>query len=129
MLEKRVGFLGSGQMARALARGFVHAGLLTPEQISAYDLSAGALNEFQMLAGGATACGSNREVAEASDILFVAVKPHFVRDVLQDIAEVADGKTDRLDRRWRYPGPVSRRVARLGAADPRDAQHTLPGGP
>ena len=35
----RVGFIGAGQMARALARGMVTAGLVTPDRIIASDVS------------------------------------------------------------------------------------------
>ena len=35
----KVGFLGAGRMASALARGFIHAGLVGPDQMLASDVS------------------------------------------------------------------------------------------
>jgi pyrroline-5-carboxylate reductase len=37
MLKQTIGFIGAGQMARALAQGFVAAGLLADKQIIAAD--------------------------------------------------------------------------------------------
>lgn len=36
-LDKRIGFLGSGQMAEALARGLIKRGLVTAERIACND--------------------------------------------------------------------------------------------
>ena len=37
MLNSTIGFIGAGQMARALAQGFVAAKLTTAERVVAYD--------------------------------------------------------------------------------------------
>ncbi|MEX0867926.1 MAG: pyrroline-5-carboxylate reductase [Pirellulales bacterium] len=93
MLEnKKIAFLGAGQMARALARGFVHAGLLTGEQIVASDPSAGALNEFIAFTPGAKQAESNRRATEKADLVFLAVKPRQIEEVLAEIAPAAAGK-------------------------------------
>ena len=38
-LQDRVGFIGAGQMALALAKGFLNAGLIQANQLSASDPS------------------------------------------------------------------------------------------
>ena len=42
----KIGFLGAGKMATALAKGFVNARLLSPEHLLASDPVAGARNAF-----------------------------------------------------------------------------------
>jgi len=54
MLKQTVGFIGAGQMARALAQGFVKAGLLAARQIAAADPIPAATDEFSRLVSGAT---------------------------------------------------------------------------
>ena len=37
-MDKRIGFIGAGQMAEALARAFIAQGVCKPEQIFATDV-------------------------------------------------------------------------------------------
>lgn len=81
-----IGFLGAGRMATALAQGFVKAGLVRPEELVASDVESAARDSFAKATGGTTTA-ENRIVAGAST-LFVAVKPHQVGGVLQELGEV-----------------------------------------
>lgn len=81
-LNKRVGFLGSGQMAEALARGLIDRGVVEPSQISCSDPAQARKELFRSL--GATPYDSNADVAEHSDVLFVSVKPQYVQPVLAE---------------------------------------------
>ncbi len=81
MLKQRIGFIGAGQMATALGQGFVKAGLVAAENLLAADPLSGARQRFAQVTGGRTT-QDNTEVAAASDVLFLAVKP-------QQMAEVA----------------------------------------
>src|SRR5581483_4999680 len=85
--ELRVGFLGAGKMATALARGWIAAGLLTPAGCRASDPVAAARKAFETTTGG-TVGVDNRAVVEASDVLVVAVKPQNMAEVLADITPV-----------------------------------------
>lgn len=83
----RIGFLGSGQMATALARGWLSAGLLAAERARASDPSPAARRAF----AEATELGTtenNREVVAASDVVILAVKPQVMPRVLADIRPV-----------------------------------------
>jgi pyrroline-5-carboxylate reductase len=83
--ELRVGFLGAGKMATALARGWIAAGLLAPSRCRGSDPVLAARQSFAAETGGT--CGANnREVVEASDLLLLAVKPQNMDEVLADIA-------------------------------------------
>lgn len=57
---KRVGFIGAGQMAEALARGFIAKGVLQAGDITANDPSAERKKVFQSF--DAKAAASNVEV-------------------------------------------------------------------
>jgi pyrroline-5-carboxylate reductase len=83
--ELRVGFLGAGKMATALARGWIAAGLLTPEACRASDPVPAARQAFAAGTGG-TAETDNCAVVEASDLLVLAVKPQNMAELLDAIA-------------------------------------------
>lgn len=79
--ELKIGFLGAGKMATALAKGFVNAGLARPEHLLASDPVEGARQAFgKEVAAKATA--SNAEVLQFAQVLVLAVKPDQVNDVL-----------------------------------------------
>ncbi len=79
-----VGFLGAGKMATALAKGFIQAGLVTPGQVMASDLSPAAAATFAKETGAKSA-ESNVEVADFASVLVLAVKPDQTGSVLADI--------------------------------------------
>jgi pyrroline-5-carboxylate reductase len=83
--ELRIGFLGAGKMATALARGWIAAGLLTPGDCRASDPVAAARQSFATETGGAVS-DDNRAVAEASDLLVLAVKPQNMAALLAEVA-------------------------------------------
>lgn len=80
----RLGFIGAGQMAESLARGWDTAGVLKASQMSCTDVNASRLKEFETF--GVRSCANIQEVAEHSDVLFIAVKPHVVKTVLKELS-------------------------------------------
>ena len=82
LTDLKIGFLGTGQMATALAAGFT-ADLLTAAQICGSDPSDASRERF------AAAVGSDCQVADApqnvlncADIIFLAVKPQMMTAAL-----------------------------------------------
>jgi pyrroline-5-carboxylate reductase len=80
----RIGFLGAGRMATALARGWLAAGLAAPEHIIASDPLPQAREAFAGRDGLRTT-GDNREVVAASDLLVLAVKPQAMKSLLAEV--------------------------------------------
>jgi len=92
MLERRIGFIGAGQMATALAQGFVRAGLVTADGLLASDPVVGARERFGRETG-AKAISNNIDVAASADVLFLAVKPQQMAEVLAELRECIPSKT------------------------------------
>ncbi|OHB67220.1 MAG: pyrroline-5-carboxylate reductase [Planctomycetes bacterium RBG_13_63_9] len=80
MLKQRIGFVGAGQMATALGRGFVEAGMIAAENLLASDPAAMARQRFAEVTGGRTVEENTQVVAEG-DVLFLAVKPQQIAPV------------------------------------------------
>ena len=77
---RRVGFLGCGAMARALAGGLVESGV-PASQILGSDPFEAARDQFTA-AVGANSTADNAEVVAGSDIVILAVKPGAVAGLL-----------------------------------------------
>jgi pyrroline-5-carboxylate reductase len=80
----RLGFLGAGKMATALARGWIDAGLVVPGRVVASDPVATAREAFASITGART-IADNREVVAGSDVLILAVKPQSMAALLAEI--------------------------------------------
>jgi pyrroline-5-carboxylate reductase len=87
-----IGFLGAGQMARALAKGFVAAGLASGERIFAHDPVSTAAAQFQAEVPGSSLLASNTAVAQAAEVVFLAVKPQNFTVLCAEVAGKLQGK-------------------------------------
>jgi pyrroline-5-carboxylate reductase len=83
-LSMRVGFLGAGRMATALARGWISAGLLSPDQCRASDPIQTARQTFSAETG-CSAGEDNRAIVAAADLLVLAVKPQSMASLMTEI--------------------------------------------
>ena len=80
----RIGFLGAGKMASALAKGWLHAGLAAADRLSAADPLPAARDSFAKETGSWT-CANNHEIVARSDLLVLAVKPQNMASLLAEI--------------------------------------------
>jgi pyrroline-5-carboxylate reductase len=87
----KIGFLGAGKMATALAQGFVNARLVKANQLLAADPFEAARKQFAT-ATGAKTVASNLEVAKGASVLFIATKPDQVATALGEISPVFSAK-------------------------------------
>jgi pyrroline-5-carboxylate reductase len=79
-----MGFLGAGQMATALARGWLAADLLDRDRTLASDPHPPARDTFHQQTG-IRCVADNRAVVEAADVLLLAVKPQSLPELLREI--------------------------------------------
>ena len=79
-----IGFIGAGQMATALAKGFLKAGSVSPSSIVACDVYPTAGERFVEQTGGQFAA-SNAQLASECQVIFLAVKPQQMSQAMADI--------------------------------------------
>lgn len=84
MNKLKVGFIGSGRMATALAKGLIDRQLTAAGQVVASDAVPAARESF-VKTTGARGCADNLEVAKDSEIVFLAVKPQQMPEVLAQL--------------------------------------------
>ncbi|MDX2035803.1 MAG: pyrroline-5-carboxylate reductase [Isosphaeraceae bacterium] len=80
----RWGFLGSGKMAAALARGMVASGVIEPHEISTSDPIAAARDALAKELG-VRAEGSNAGVIASCGVVVIAVKPQSMAGLMTEI--------------------------------------------
>uniref|UniRef100_A0A2K5QFW0 pyrroline-5-carboxylate reductase n=1 Tax=Cebus imitator TaxID=2715852 RepID=A0A2K5QFW0_CEBIM len=86
-----VGFIGAGQLAFALAKGFTAAGVLAAHKImaSSPDMDLDTVSALRKI--GVKLTPHNKETVRHSDVLFLAVKPHIIPFILDEIgADIED---------------------------------------
>jgi pyrroline-5-carboxylate reductase len=90
--DKKLGFIGVGNMGEALVKGLIASKAAAPSQILVSARRPERMRELVKLYGVRGA--SNAEVARDSDVLVLAVKPQILDAVLRGIAQ--DLARDRL---------------------------------
>ena len=86
-LSQKIAFIGTGQMATALATGFVRE-LLLPEQINGYDPVEASRAAFAARAGdGARLFDSATEAIMGANVVILAVKPQVMHEAIKPLAE------------------------------------------
>lgn len=84
-MDKKIGFIGCGNMGKAILGGLIASGQVLPGQIWVYTPSpdkVAALHDQY----GINAAQSAQDVAQIADIVFGAVKPNIMGKVLGDVA-------------------------------------------
>jgi pyrroline-5-carboxylate reductase len=81
----KIGFLGAGKMATALAKGFIRAEIVFPKEIMAGDVADIARNIFAKQIGAKTAT-QNADVLKFANVLILATKPDQVTAALAEIS-------------------------------------------
>ena len=86
-----VAFLGYGRMAQAISRGLDQGGLVPYRRQAAHDVLTDQLSALSAQRGFKAARG-NRELVKLAPVVIVAVKPHQVRTVLEEVRSVLDDR-------------------------------------
>lgn len=88
---KKIGFIGMGNMARAIAGGFAAAGAVAAEDMYGYAPRYERLKAFTDSIG-MHACRSLEELLSEADTVVMAVKPYIVEGVLAQARDLLKGK-------------------------------------
>lgn len=83
---RKVGFIGMGNMASAMAKGFIASGALSPDHIFACARNWDKL-QANAAAIGFTPVRTAQELIDAADVVIIAIKPYQIEDVIPPLAE------------------------------------------
>ena len=84
-MEKVIGFIGCGNMGRAIIGGLVKSEKVKAKNIIASDFSERGLKSCEEEFGIRTALRDNLKIAKESDILVLSVKPNVYKNVIDEI--------------------------------------------
>lgn len=87
--DKKIGFIGSGNMGEALISGLIFSKAANPENIICSDIAEDLLEEIQTKYKVSTTT-DNIEVAKKSEIVIYATKPQILGSVLKETAPALD---------------------------------------
>jgi pyrroline-5-carboxylate reductase len=88
-IDNRMAFIGGGNMAEALVKGILAAGVAKADRMIVTDPSSDRLEHLRKTYGIMVQKG-NIEAVHASDIILLCVKPQVMDKVLEEIAPAAD---------------------------------------
>lgn len=91
-MEKKIGFIGCGNMASAMIGGVIKSGLVSPQQLLASNRSTPAIDRAKEQFG-IEVTTDNLAVAGACEIVVLAVKPHLYEGVIAQIAPALHPET------------------------------------
>ncbi len=81
----RVGFIGAGKMAEAIIRGIVSSGTVAADDVLVSDISEERCTLLRDQYG-VQVCAGNAELVGSSDVIFLAVKPQGLAQVVDEIS-------------------------------------------
>ena len=86
-MEKKLGFIGTGNMAGAIMGGIISQGIFKPEEIIGADLSEAGRKKVKETYG-ICVTEDNKKVVEEAEIVILSVKPQFYPDVIAEIKDL-----------------------------------------
>jgi pyrroline-5-carboxylate reductase len=84
VMDKKIGFIGCGNMARAMITGLLNSNIAAPGSIIASNSTAGKLEAAKKDYGIETT-SNNKVAARFADILVLSVKPNKYKGVIEEI--------------------------------------------
>jgi pyrroline-5-carboxylate reductase len=87
--DKKIAFIGAGNMGAAIISGLIVSGSSKPENIICTDVRESRLDEIKS-EYGVRVTANNMDAVEASDIIVYAVKPQIMAKVLEETADKLD---------------------------------------
>lgn len=91
-MDKKIGFIGAGNMGGAIIGGIMEAEIVTPSRLIVSDQNKDNLERLKSR-HGIHVTTANKEAAGKADILFLAVKPDVYPIVIDEIRDAVHGDT------------------------------------
>jgi pyrroline-5-carboxylate reductase len=89
MKNRKIGFIGAGNMGEALMTGILKTKEVYPRDILVSDISRSRLQYIEKEYGTRTT-GDNKKVARDSEVVILAIKPQIIKKVIKEISQVTD---------------------------------------
>jgi pyrroline-5-carboxylate reductase len=90
MIEKRLGFIGCGNMGGAILDGIISSGTINSKNINVYDISSNAIEHAKTK--DVNIAVNIKELCKISDMILLAVKPNVTEEVLKSTEKLLEGK-------------------------------------
>lgn len=90
MINKKIGFIGCGNMGGAILFGALESGVLPKENAYVYDINPAIMEKAK--GWGVNLCADDEDVCNQSDIILLAVKPQNAAEALGMCKKALDGK-------------------------------------
>ncbi len=88
LIDKKIAFLGGGNMAEALIKGMLSADVAKSRQMIVTDTSSARLDYLKKY--NITSAKSNQEAVREAEVVLLCVKPQVIDAVLAELAAAAD---------------------------------------
>ena len=89
---RTLGLIGAGNMGSAILRGMLDANYMKASQVVVCDSSRRRMEELADEFPSVTYCDSAVDLVQQCDMIILAVKPHFIQGVIDDLGEGLNGK-------------------------------------
>jgi len=86
MNKVKIGFIGAGNMGKAIINGLVNSDFISRDNILASEVSEQIAEKISSELG-ITVFTDNKELVNKSDIVILCVKPHFIQSVVENIKD------------------------------------------
>ena len=90
MINRKIGFIGCGNMGGAILFGALESGVLPKENAYVYDINPEMMAKAE--SWGVNLCTDDEDVCTKSDIILLAVKPQNAAEALAMCNKALDGK-------------------------------------
>lgn len=89
---RTLGLIGAGNMGSAILRGMLDAGYVKASQMVVCDASRRRMEELSEEIPGAIYCDEPLDLVEQCDMVILALKPHQIQSLLDNVRQALDGK-------------------------------------
>lgn len=89
-MNKKIGFIGIGNMGSAMIGGLLNTGTVSEDQIYVSDKNKESIESLHSQWRGIHCSTVNGETVKKADVIILAVKPHIYRLIINEISPLVD---------------------------------------